>query len=133
MHQLYVPKPRFNPCLKAFLLALLTASLIFIPVMIWDKGYFFFFGDFNVQQIPFYKLAHEAIRSGDIRWNWFTRPGGQLYWLLQLLSHWQPFLLADPSLPHRICAPSHGPSADSETRLRRSHQLPVSETVCQKP
>lgn len=118
MHQLYVPKPRFNPCLKAFLLALLTASLIFIPVMIWDKGYFFFFGDFNVQQIPFYKLAHEAIRSGDIRWNWFTDLGANFigsysfyligspfFWLtLPFPTEFVPHLMAPLLILKHACA-----------------------------
>ena len=40
-----------------------------------NKGYFFFYGDFNVQQIPFYKLAHEAVRSGSLFWNWYTDLG----------------------------------------------------------
>ena len=32
--------------------------------VIYEKGNFFFFGDFNVQQIPFYRMAHDAVRSG---------------------------------------------------------------------
>ncbi|MFV0400200.1 MAG: YfhO family protein [Oscillospiraceae bacterium] len=60
---------------KAFLLALGIAAIIFLPFVIMDKGMFIYFGDFNVQQIPFYKLAHEAVRSGDIFWNWYTDLG----------------------------------------------------------
>ena len=56
------PEQNKGACRRAFLIALATAALIFIPFIIWDKGYFFFYGDFNVQQIPFYKLAHEAVR-----------------------------------------------------------------------
>ena len=34
-----------------------------------------FFGDFDVQQIPFYRLAHDAVRSGNIFWSWTTDLG----------------------------------------------------------
>lgn len=67
-------KPKEN-YLKSFLVGLLLSSLFFLPFLIKDHGYFFFFGDFNVQQIPFYKLAHEAIKSGDIYWSWYTDLG----------------------------------------------------------
>ena len=49
---------------QVFLISLITATLIFLPAIIWDKGYFLFLGDFNSQQIPFYKTAHAAVRSG---------------------------------------------------------------------
>ena len=66
------PKEKY---LHAFLLAFVCAALLFLPFVILDKGYFLFFGDYNVQQIPFYQLAHEAVTSGDIYWNWYTDLG----------------------------------------------------------
>lgn len=69
------PVIKKSPRLQAFGLAFLLAALIFLPFVILDKGYFIYYGDFNVQQIPFYKLAHEAVRSGDIFWNWYTDLG----------------------------------------------------------
>ena len=60
---------------QAFLIGLLIAAVMFLPYVIYDRGYFFFFGDFNVQQIPFYKLAHEAVRSGAVFWNEYTDLG----------------------------------------------------------
>ena len=60
---------------RAFLLALGVGVLIFLPFVLYDGGYFIYYGDFNVQQIPFYKLAHEAVRSGDIWWSWHTDLG----------------------------------------------------------
>lgn len=59
----------------AFGLAFIAACALFIPYMIKDQGYFLFYGDFNVQQIPFYKMCHDAVRSGDIFWNWNTDLG----------------------------------------------------------
>ncbi len=60
---------------STFLTALLTAALCFLPFVIKDGGYFIFFGDFNVQQIPFYKACHEAVRSGNISWSSTTDLG----------------------------------------------------------
>ena len=58
-----------------FLLAMLCSALFFIPYIIMDQGFFLFYGDFNVQQIPFYKLAHEAVRSGNWFWDFKTDLG----------------------------------------------------------
>ena len=52
--------------LKAFLYGFLLAFVVFAPFMIVDKGYFLYYGDFNVQQIPFYQMCHDAILSGNI-------------------------------------------------------------------
>ena len=49
--------------LYAFLWALLLAAVIVTPILIYDKGYFLYYGDFNVQEIPFYRLAHDHILS----------------------------------------------------------------------
>ena len=61
--------------LSTFLIALLVAAALFVPYMIMSEGYFIFYGDFNVQQIPFYQECHRAIRSGEIFWNWNTDLG----------------------------------------------------------
>lgn len=60
---------------QAFWIALLTAFLLFLPFLIYNRGYFIYYGDFNVQQIPFYRMAHDAVRSGNIFWNWNTDLG----------------------------------------------------------
>ena len=60
---------------KIFLLSGIIASLIFLPFVIFDKGLFLLYGDYNVQQIPFYQLAHDAIRNGSFGWNWHTDLG----------------------------------------------------------
>lgn len=68
-------KPQKEKYLSTFLIALGVAAAFMIPFIVYDKGYFIFYGDFNAQQIPFYKLAHEAIRSGNIFWSWTTDLG----------------------------------------------------------
>ena len=112
------PQYKERCCRRAFLYALVTAAIIFLPLVIWDKGYFFFFGDFNVQQIPFYKLAHEAIRTGDWRWNWYTDLGvnfigsysfyligSPFFWLtLPFPTEALPFLMAPLLVLKHACA-----------------------------
>ncbi len=66
---------RKGMALNIFITAALTAACFFIPYMISDEGYFLFFGDFNVQQIPFYQLAHNAVRNGEWGWSFNTDLG----------------------------------------------------------
>ena len=61
--------------LSTFLTAIFVAALIFVPYMALSKGYFIFFGDFNVQQIPFYQMCHKMVREGNFSWNWYTDLG----------------------------------------------------------
>lgn len=49
--------------------------VILLPMIIYNKGIFLYYGDFNSQQLPFYQLAHDSIRSGDFLWNWLTDLG----------------------------------------------------------
>ena len=68
-------RPQKEKYLSTFIIALITASALFVPYMIMGEGYFIFYGDFNVQMIPFYKEAHKAIKAGNIFWNWNTDLG----------------------------------------------------------
>ena len=60
---------------KTFFLAFATAAAFFLPYIFLGHGYFIFYGDFNVQQIPFYQMCHRMIREGSIFWNWETDLG----------------------------------------------------------
>ncbi len=64
--------------LKAFGLGLLVAVVIFLPFIIYDNGLFLYYGDFNVQQIPFYQMIHDSIRSGNIGWSNTTDLGANI-------------------------------------------------------
>lgn len=66
-----------NRGFRAFCLGFLIALCFFLPYLIFDKGYFLFYGDFNVQQIPFYQTVHDAVRNGDL-WSWNTDLGANL-------------------------------------------------------
>ena len=49
--------------------------LVMLPVLIFNNGIFLYYGDYNSQQIPFYRYAHEAVRNGNIFWDWGTDLG----------------------------------------------------------
>ena len=61
--------------LTVFLTALVLSAIIYLPFLIIDKGIFVYYGDYNVQQIPFYQMCHDMIRSGEVGWNWYTDLG----------------------------------------------------------
>lgn len=61
--------------IKVFAIAFVVSALFFLPSLISDRGIFLFYGDYNVQQIPFYQLAHRAIREGNIGFNFYTDLG----------------------------------------------------------
>ncbi len=61
--------------LSTFVIALLTAAAFFVPFMLQNGGYFLFYGDFNVQQIPFYKHCHQMLRSGNFGFDFGTDLG----------------------------------------------------------
>lgn len=68
-------RPQKEKCLLTFVTAFFVAAAFFVPYIIAGHGYFTFYGDFNVQQISFYKTCHEAIRTGNIKWSWLTDLG----------------------------------------------------------
>lgn len=68
-------RPQKEKYLSTFFIALTVAAALFVPYMIMGEGYFTFYGDFNVQQIPFYMQCHKAVKSGNIFWSWTTDLG----------------------------------------------------------
>ena len=53
----------------------LTAVL---PFLFYHEGIFFYYGDYNVQQVPFYILAHRAVRNGQFFWNPYIDLGSSM-------------------------------------------------------
>ncbi len=91
--------------IKIFLLSGIVASLIFLPFIIFDKGLFLLYGDYNVQQIPFYQLAHDAVRSGSFGWNWHTDLGANFiasysFYLLGSPFFWLTIPFPNEMLPY---------------------------------
>ena len=70
-----IAEGRHEPYLQVFLLGTVIMLLIMVPVMILTGGYFVYYGDFNSQQLPFYRVAHDAVTNGAFGWNWRTDLG----------------------------------------------------------
>jgi uncharacterized membrane protein YfhO len=70
-----------------------------IPVMMCEEGYFIYYGDFNAQQIPFYNLANDAVRSGQFGWNWYTDLGSDLLTSYSFYLSASPFFWLTVLLP----------------------------------
>lgn len=68
----YVPVIMFTSSFVMYILALL-------PIFISRGLPFFYYGDYNIQQVPFYILAHRAVRSGEFFWNWNADLGGTMF------------------------------------------------------
>ncbi|HJD31206.1 MAG TPA: YfhO family protein, partial [Candidatus Eisenbergiella stercorigallinarum] len=80
---------------------------ILLPYIIQSGGFLTFVNDYNYQQIPFNMYCIEAIRSGNVLWDWNTDLGGSFvgnyafytlgspfFWLISLFpSEMVPYLL----------------------------------------
>ncbi len=88
--------------LTAFLLGfgVLIASLL--PVMLADRGYFIYYGDYNAQQMPFYNLVNDAVRSGQFGWNWYTDLGSDLLTSYSFYLIGSPFFWLSVLLPRGL-------------------------------
>lgn len=93
--------------LTAFLLGALTLLLALLPVMLCERGYFIYYGDFNAQQIPFYSLSNDAVRAGQLGWNWFTDLGSDWltsysFYLAASPFFWLTTILPRAAVPYSI-------------------------------
>ncbi len=95
--------------LYAFLWGILLAAVLVVPVMISDRGYFLYYGDFNVQQIPFYRLAHDSIRSGVTGWSHITDLGANFIGSYSFYLLGSPFFWLTILLPSGWVAYAMGP------------------------
>lgn len=111
-------KPEKERGFSTFLVALIAATAVFLPFMLIDDGYFLFYGDFNVQQIPFYQMCHKAVREGQFGWNWLTdlgtnfigsytyyTLGSPFFWLTLPFPNWMvPYLMGPLLILKFACA-----------------------------
>lgn len=102
-------RPQKEKYLSTFIIALITASALFVPYMIMGEGYFIFYGDFNVQMIPFYKECHKAIREGNIFWNWNTDLGANFIGSYSYYLLGSPFFWLTMPFPNRMVPYLMGP------------------------
>lgn len=101
----YLKNKKCNYGLMAFLSGLGLALLLFVPSIIYDNGYFTFYGDFNAQQLPFYQMIHDSIRNGDTMWSSTTDLGANLigsysFYLIGSPFFWITLLFPSSAVPY---------------------------------
>ena len=85
------PQSIKNYIWKVLLLCLVTASAAFVPFIIKGNGIFVLLNDFSTQQIPLCIGANDAIKSGDIFWNWSIDLGSNFIGVLSFYNLGTPF------------------------------------------
>ena len=92
--------------------SLLLAVLIIVPPMIAElirtgKFVFLYYGDYNVQQVPFYEHCVRMVHEGTVSWDWITDLGSNFvgsysyyllgspfFWIMCLFpASWAPYLM----------------------------------------
>ena len=104
-HKALLLRPQKEKLFSTFLISLFVAAAFFVPYIIMGEGYFIFYGDFNVQQIPFYQQCHEAVKSGNIFWSWTTDLGANFigsysFYLLASPFFWITLLFPNSVVPY---------------------------------
>ena len=87
----------------------ITALTVMLPYMIYDSGYFLMYGDFNVQQYPFYMHAHDAILAGETGWDFKTDLGVNFIGSYSFYNLGSPFFLLTLLLPSGAVPYTIGP------------------------
>lgn len=72
------PRHRGLVFVTVFALGFVLYLLSVLPILIRHDGLFFYYGDYNVQQVPFYILAHRAVKNGDLLYHWNIDLGGNI-------------------------------------------------------
>ncbi len=89
---------------SAFFLGFICIFITLLPIVIAEKGYFIYYGDFNAQQIPFYTLANDAAKNGGFGWNWFTDLGCDFMTSYSFYLFGSPFFRLSSLLPRSLAA-----------------------------
>ncbi|WP_026505943.1 YfhO family protein [Butyrivibrio sp. NC3005] len=102
-----IPK-KGHVVLKNYLLMLCLGFVMYaiaaLPIIIHHNGLFFYYGDYNVQQVPFYVLAHRAVRNGQFFWNFNLDLGGDLVADLSFYLMGSPFFWITIPFPEHFLA-----------------------------
>lgn len=93
--------------LFVFLVSFLVMMICFLPVMIYCKGYVFYYGDFNSQQLMFYDHVQTAVKNGTLNYDWGTDLGSSYlgsysFYLLGSPFFWITTLFPKGSAPYLI-------------------------------
>lgn len=96
-----------STCLKVFAAGCLIFAIAIVPFAFSNGGIFVYFADYNLQQIPFYTLAHRAVKNGDFFWNWNIDLGGSMiesyaFYLWGSPFFWLSTLFPESALPYLL-------------------------------
>ena len=99
------PRHRGLVYVAVFALGFILYLLCVLPILNRHDGLFFYYGDYNVQQVPFYILAHRLIKNGAWLWNWNVDLGGTLvgnfaFYLLGSPFFWLTMPFSEAQLPY---------------------------------
>lgn len=97
---------------KTFLYSAIIAVAITLPFVIYEwvvtgHGVFLYYGDYNAQQLAFYRHCVDAVHQGNFGWDWYTDLGSNFvgsysyymigspfFWIMCLFpSSWAPYLM----------------------------------------
>ena len=81
-----IPRRR-EGLLPAFLIGFAAMMITLIPYMLLERGNFIYYGDFNAQQIPFYNLLNDSLKS---RWLTKLRKIVFLFYHLFIMKKYNP-------------------------------------------
>ena len=121
--RVYAPIIVFASSFLMYLIAIL-------PILVQRGLPFFYYGDYNVQQIPFYILAHRAVRNGEFFWNWNVDLGGTMsgdfsFYLWGSPFFWITTLFPETAIPYLmpgLMAIKYGIAAAAAYILARAHR-----------
>ena len=83
-----------------FCLAVGVTMIVLLPLMLYDRGYFLYYGDFVSQQLPFYSHANDIVRSGGLfGWDWYTDLGSSFLGSYAFYLTGSPFFWLSVLLP----------------------------------
>lgn len=85
--------------LTAFLSGFFILLLVIAPIIIYTKGYYTYYGDYNSQQIPFYTHAHEFVKTEGVGWDWNTDLGANFIGSYSFYLFGSPFFWLTYILP----------------------------------
>lgn len=89
-----------------YILLFMGGALLYLaavlPFLIYHDGIFFYYGDYNVQQVPFYILAHRAVRNGRFFWNPYIDLGSSMGGSLSFYLWGSPFFWLTIPFPEKM-------------------------------
>ena len=115
MNDILENKPKFalkahnnkEKYLFVFVVSFVIFMIVVIPVLIVDKGYMFYYGDFNAQQNMFYDHVQKAAKAGELNYDWGTDLGSSFigsyaFYLLGSPFFWLTVLFPAGAAPYLI-------------------------------